>query len=63
MCEGEILAEALGEEGFGYDPVFRATGQTRVMAELSHAEKDELSHRGKAFRALAPRIRAEILRP
>ncbi len=50
-CAGEILEAARGENGFGYDPVFRPAGGTRSMAELSAAEKNRISHRGKALRA------------
>ncbi|MBV1853986.1 RdgB/HAM1 family non-canonical purine NTP pyrophosphatase [Catellatospora tritici] len=50
---GRVLRAARGEGGFGYDPIFVAEGQTRTNAELSAAEKDAISHRGKAFRALA----------
>lgn len=57
---GVILREERGEQGFGYDPIFQAEGQTRSNAELSMAEKDAISHRGKAFRALAPIIAAEL---
>jgi len=60
VCRGEILFEPQGDKGFGYDPVFRAEGESRAMAELSVEEKDALSHRGKAFRALADRIRAAV---
>ena len=62
ICEGEILFEPLGEGGFGYDPVFRARGQVRGMAQLNRAEKDALSHRGLAFRALEPLIHKRSLR-
>jgi len=58
ICEGEILLAARGERGFGYDPIFRAIGQDRAMAELTAEEKDDLSHRGRAFRALAEQIHA-----
>ena len=56
--EGEVnghIAESVrGERGFGYDPVFvPAEGDGRTFAEMSAAEKHELSHRGRAFRALA----------
>ncbi len=61
VCEGEILFEPEGEGGFGYDPVFRALGQARGMARLDRAEKDALSHRGLAFRALAPLIHKVLL--
>jgi XTP/dITP diphosphohydrolase len=59
-CEGVILEAPSGEGGFGYDPVFSPTGFDRAMAELSREEKDGLSHRGRAFRALAPAIEAEF---
>ena len=51
-CAGRILESPQGEGGFGYDPVFEAEGQGRSMAELSDAEKHEISHRGRAFRML-----------
>ncbi|HSO98292.1 MAG TPA: RdgB/HAM1 family non-canonical purine NTP pyrophosphatase [Solirubrobacteraceae bacterium] len=54
-CSGRMSAERRGERGFGYDPVFlpdEGTGQ-RTMAELTEPEKDEISHRGRAVRALA----------
>jgi XTP/dITP diphosphohydrolase len=51
---GVIVDAPRGEGGFGYDPIFVATGQTRTNAELAPAEKDAISHRGEAFRALAP---------
>lgn len=47
---GEIAAAARGEQGFGYDPVFLLPRLGRTMAELSGAEKDRLSHRGRALR-------------
>lgn len=59
-CEGEILERACGEGGFGYDPVFRPVGFDRAMAELSREEKDGLSHRGRAFRALERRMAARF---
>ena len=51
-CEGHIQLERRGEGGFGYDPVFVPTGEFRTMAELPPDEKDRISHRGRAFRAL-----------
>jgi len=54
-CEGEIALAPRGTGGFGYDPVFLQP-DGRTMAELAPAEKDAVSHRGKALRALAPRI-------
>lgn len=50
---GEIAPEPRGEGGFGYDPVFLVPELGRTLAELSPEEKNQLSHRGKAFRALA----------
>jgi XTP/dITP diphosphohydrolase len=53
-CVGTITNEARGSEGFGYDPVFVPDeGDGRTYAELSTREKNALSHRGRAFRALA----------
>lgn len=51
-CEGELITERRGTGGFGYDPVFVPQGEWRTMAELSAGEKDAISHRGRAFRAL-----------
>ena len=48
-----------GTGGFGYDPLFLLpTGRT--MAELDHAEKGEISHRGRAMRAIEPELRAYL---
>jgi XTP/dITP diphosphohydrolase len=57
---GKILRARRGEGGFGYDPIFLADGQTRTNAELAPAEKDAISHRGKAFRELAKVIAKEL---
>lgn len=57
---GRILRSRRGEGGFGYDPIFLGEGQTRTNAELSPAEKDAISHRGKAFRELAKVIAREL---
>ncbi|MDP2042681.1 MAG: non-canonical purine NTP diphosphatase [Algoriphagus sp.] len=51
-AKGEILEEKVGFGGFGYDPVFRPEGFTKTFAELTLAEKNEISHRGKAVKAL-----------
>ena len=50
--EGEIVAEPRGTNGFGYDPIFFYPPFGRTLAELDHAEKSTVSHRGKAFGAL-----------
>ncbi|MBC6367760.1 non-canonical purine NTP diphosphatase [Algoriphagus sp. AK58] len=52
IAEGEILLQRVGERGFGYDPVFKLVGFDRTFAELSLREKNEISHRGKAVKAL-----------
>ena len=58
-CRGRMARERAGTNGFGYDPVFvpDATGDNRTMAELTDAEKDAISHRGHAVRALLRWIR------
>jgi XTP/dITP diphosphohydrolase len=59
VMEGTIAAAPRGANGFGYDPVFEPdAGDGRTFAEMSAAEKDAMSHRGRAFRALA-RLLAE----
>jgi XTP/dITP diphosphohydrolase len=51
---GTLLREPRGTGGFGYDPIFVPEGLTVTSAELSPEDKDAISHRGQAFRALAP---------
>lgn len=51
VVKGQILPFQRGEGGFGYDPVFVAEGYEKTFAELSSAEKNLISHRGKAVRA------------
>jgi XTP/dITP diphosphohydrolase len=60
-CEGTLAAEARGDGGFGYDPAFLPDdlADGRTMAELSDAEKDAISHRGRAARALLAWLREE----
>ena len=66
VAEGEmrgvLLRAPVGTNGFGYDPIFRPDGETRSSAELSSDEKDAISHRGKAFRALAPLLAEALAR-
>ena len=52
VVEGAITESPRGEGGFGYDPVFRPLGHHRTFAEFSMDEKNRISHRGRAFRAL-----------
>ncbi len=51
---GRLVREPRGEHGFGYDPIFVADGHLLTSAELDPAEKDAVSHRGQALRALLP---------
>lgn len=60
--EGVIGADPRGANGFGYDPIFVPDGFERTLAELSDDEKHAISHRGRAIRALLPRIR-RVLSP
>ena len=53
---GFIVDEPRGEHGFGYDPLFAPHGSPFTFGEFSHGEKDKISHRGQAFRKIAPLI-------
>lgn len=59
---GRILRGERGEGGFGYDPLFAADGYDVSTAELSPDEKDLISHRGKALRAIAPHLSEALAR-
>jgi XTP/dITP diphosphohydrolase len=50
---GRLIRERRGENGFGYDPIFVPDGSSRTTAEMEPADKDAISHRGRAFRSLA----------
>ncbi|HET7140127.1 MAG TPA: RdgB/HAM1 family non-canonical purine NTP pyrophosphatase [Arthrobacter sp.] len=63
QLEGTLLREPRGDGGFGYDPVLQPAGEDRSCAELSAEEKNAISHRGKAFRALLPAIVEALTRP
>ena len=52
-CEGTLVTKRRGVRGFGYDPIFVPAGWDETMAELTDEQKDRISHRGRAFRALA----------
>jgi XTP/dITP diphosphohydrolase len=58
-CEGRLVLEPRGSGGFGYDPAFVPVGFSVTMAELSPEEKNRISHRGKALRALGDALRNE----
>ena len=60
ICSGEIIAEERGTSGFGYDPIFLVPGTDRTMAELSMAEKNQLSHRARAVEALMPALKNRL---
>jgi len=57
---GRILRAEQGDGGFGYDPLFAANGNELSNAELTPEQKDAISHRGQALRALAPHIVAAL---
>lgn len=52
ICEGEILTEKQGDNGFGYDPIFMPNGFNTSFAEMNMTEKGAISHRGKAIKKL-----------
>jgi XTP/dITP diphosphohydrolase len=60
LLEGRLVREPRGSGGFGYDPIFLPLGESRTTAQMSPEEKDAISHRGQAFRALAPLL-ADLL--
>lgn len=61
MVEGRLLGTLRhtpsGTGGFGYDPILQPLGESRTCAELTPSEKNAISHRGQAFRALVPVVR------
>lgn len=56
IAEGEITKEKSGQEGFGYDPIFRPTGYAETFSELTMKEKNEISHRGRAVKKLVEHL-------
>ncbi|MEQ8818959.1 MAG: RdgB/HAM1 family non-canonical purine NTP pyrophosphatase [Sumerlaeia bacterium] len=61
LCEGRIAFHPAGEGGFGYDPLFLPDGTIdKHLAELTAEEKHAISHRGRAFRALRPKIEMRL---
>ena len=60
IMAGRVGREPRGTGGFGYDALFFADGHNRTTAELTPAQKDAVSHRGKALRALAPLVAARL---
>jgi len=57
-CSGEIIPDERGSNGFGYDPIFLLPEVSQTMAELSMAEKNQLSHRARAVKAALPILHA-----
>ena len=57
---GRLLHHPVGENGFGYDPIFSPDGYSISSAQMSAADKDAISHRGKALRAIAPHVRKMV---
>jgi XTP/dITP diphosphohydrolase len=60
VCEGRIAHAPAGDNGFGYDPVFYLPEFGQTMAQLDAARKHQISHRGRAMQAIAPRLRAVL---
>ncbi len=60
ILRGTVTTQPRGSNGFGYDVIFVPAGERRTTAEMSEAEKDAISHRGKALRVLAPRVVAAL---
>ena len=58
VLDGSLTTAPRGTNGFGYDPIFVPAGAEFTTAEMSPADKDKISHRGRALRALAPIIAA-----
>ena len=54
--DGWILQSPIGDQGFGYDPIFRPEGYEISSAQMSADAKDAISHRGKSLRAIAPHV-------
>lgn len=59
-CEGTLVPKRRGEGGFGYDPAFVPEGWEETMAELTDQQKDRISHRGRAFRALKELLASDL---
>ncbi len=57
---GRLARAPHGGNGFGYDPIFLVDGDTRTLAEYTDEEKNAISHRGEAFRAMVPHLRSAL---
>jgi len=58
-CEGTLVGKPRGSQGFGYDPIFVPEGRGETMAQITDEEKDRISHRGRALRALGETLAAD----
>lgn len=63
ICRGEILTQARGTGGFGYDPIFYSPEQQMTFAEMPADIKHQISHRGRAFQALLPQLKSSLPHP
>ena len=61
-CDGAVAFAPMGAGGFGYDPVFLVPSLKKTFAQMTDAEKDAISHRGKALRAFAAELEAYLKR-
>lgn len=61
-CTGEVLVQPRGAERFGWDPWFQPRGSNKTFAEMTPQEKDQISHRGHAYRQLADHLAKESAR-
>lgn len=59
-CRGVVIPQERGSGGFGYDPIFQVMGMEKTMAELSMAEKNQVSHRAKAVKAAIPILQSYL---
>lgn len=57
ICEGEITLREIGNNGFGYDPIFYIPKYEKTTAQMSKKEKNKISHRGKALKKMAEKMR------
>jgi XTP/dITP diphosphohydrolase len=59
-CDGFIIIQERGHNGFGYDPIFYIPEQRATMAELPSEVKNRISHRARALQAALPRLHSQI---
>ena len=57
ICQGSIALQRSGADGFGYDPIFVPEGGTATVAEMEAVDKNRISHRGKAVRAMVAKLK------